>query len=57
MRSLDLDFVSGQLFENHEMWGGFALAIMLPTPRRGDLEIRACNEPQFNLTLIDFRII
>lgn len=51
MHSLDLDLVPGQLWENHEMWGGFALAIMLPTARQGDLEVRACNEPQFHLTL------
>ena len=45
----DRDFVPGVLWENLEMWGGFSLAVMLPTPRSGDLEIRASAETLFQM--------
>jgi hypothetical protein len=45
VHSVELDFIPGKLAkggdENREMWGGFALAILMPETRAGDLQISA----------------
>jgi hypothetical protein len=45
VHAVDLDFVTGALCDDPEflnqIWGGFALALLLPEPRRGALRIHA----------------
>lgn len=45
VHALDLDFVNGLLYDradiHNQLWGGFALAVILPTTRTTDLEVTA----------------
>lgn len=48
---VDLDFVAGTLSEDPnfpgQIWGGFAIALLLPEPRPGELEISASARKNF----------
>jgi len=51
---VSLDFVSGRMQQEPgphrgEMWGGFALALLHPEPRRGVLRIAAHREWSYQL--------
>ena len=43
IHALDLDFVNAMLFNRHDIynqiWGGLALAVLMPEPRSGDLVV------------------
>ena len=49
VHALDLDFVPGMLYERQdikgEIWGGLAVALMLPEPRKEDLVAWSTFEP------------
>lgn len=48
--SVELDFVSGSVpGAGHEMWGGLALALLLPERRAGGLAAAGMQEYQFSL--------
>jgi hypothetical protein len=53
VHAVELDFICGELAMTanayREMWGGLALAILLPQLRRGSLVVRASKEQLFRL--------
>ena len=53
VHAVELDYLPGILTRDpeayREMWGGFALAILLPEPRSGDLVVKARMEEQFRI--------
>jgi hypothetical protein len=49
VHQIDLDYIPGMLYDRHdimgEIWGGLAVAVMLPEPRKGDVDLQSTFEP------------